>query len=79
MIANLGMDQDMGLINYELLASKNLSMSNNLITRANEILKELYEDTLKLIEEHRIKLDKLSKSLLEKETLGEEEIDNIIF
>lgn len=79
MIGNLGMDEDMGLINYDVLASKNLGMDNKLITRANEILKDLYDNTLKLIKNHRVELDTLTKALLEKESIGEEEIDNIIF
>lgn len=79
MIGNLGMDEDMGLINYDVLASKNFGMDNKLITRANDVLKEAYDRTVNLIKDHKKELDKLTEALLEKESIGEEEINNIIF
>lgn len=79
MIGKLGMDSQMGLINYEVVASNNIKIDMNLITRANEVLSEAYNETLKLIKEHSKELNELTQKLLEKESIGEEEINNILF
>lgn len=78
MIGSLGMDEEMGLINYDVLTSKNIGMDNKLIKRANDILKEAYENTMNLVGEHKVELEKLRELLLQKESIGEEEINNII-
>lgn len=78
MIGKLGMDEDMGLINYDVISSKNFDLDNKLIVRANDILKEVYEDTLRLIGKHKEDLDIICALLLEKESIGEAEIDKIL-
>ena len=78
MIGNLGMDEEMGLINYDVVSSKNFNMDNKLISRANSLLKNIYNDTLELITNHKGQLEKLSNLLLEKESIDEKEIDNVL-
>lgn len=79
MIGNLGMDPEMGLVNYDVVASKNINMDNKLISRANDVLNKAYKHTLDLMKEHKEDLEILTQLLLEKESIGEEEIDNILF
>lgn len=78
MIGNLGMDEYMGLVNYDIIASKNINLDNKLILRSNELLRDIYNDTMNLVENHRKQLEDLASLLLEKESLGEEDIDNIL-
>lgn len=72
-----GMDSTVGLLNYSSI-SNDFTRDIKLMNRSREILDNLYLDTIKLLQENKVKLNILAKLLLEKETLGEEEIDKII-
>lgn len=50
----------------------------NMIEEASNMATELYKETLDLLTMNRIKLDRLASALLEKETLEETEIDDLI-
>lgn len=78
MIGLFGMDESVGLLNYNVLASRNLDSGKILLNRAREILDELYEETIDLINRYNNELKLLASGLLEKEVLNEEEINKII-
>lgn len=77
MIGIYGMDEEVGLINYNVLANKNLD-GGILLKRGKEILDSLYSDTLKLLNDNIEYLKILSENLIQKEVLHEEEINNIL-
>ncbi|OLS02528.1 ATP-dependent metallopeptidase FtsH/Yme1/Tma family protein [Tissierella creatinophila] len=77
LIGIYGMDSQAGLLNYNAI-SNDFSQDMKIINRSKEILDSLYLDTIKLLQDNKVKLNILAKSLLEKETLGEEEINNIL-
>jgi len=78
MVGLFGMDEEVGLMNYNVLANNNLN-HKILIKRAKEILDKLYSDTLDLLESNMDKLKILADNLIMKEVLTEEEIDLLIF
>lgn len=74
-----GMDSKVGLLNYNGVLSEDLNKNTYLINRSKNILDELYLETINILENNRSKLELLSKALLEKETLLEEDINIIVF
>ncbi len=78
LIGIYGMDSKSGLINYNLAMSMDLKSEVDIVNRAREILESLYSDTKEIILNSKDKLDLLAASLLEKEVLEENEIDEII-
>ncbi|MGO1470879.1 MAG: cell division protein FtsH, partial [Tissierella sp.] len=65
--------------NYNGVLSEDLNKNTYLINRSKNILDELYLETINILENNRSKLELLSKALLEKETLLEEDINIIVF
>lgn len=78
MVGNLGMDQEFGLLNMNSLFKINLNENQDLINRTKDNLNTLYSDTIDILKRHRIQLSDLAEALMEKETLNEEEIEDII-
>lgn len=77
MIGIFGMDEETGLLNYNILSNKNLD-NDIIITRAKSILDELYKETINLLNEYRMELESLAKGLIDREVLHEEEINTIL-
>ncbi|WP_353095214.1 ATP-dependent metallopeptidase FtsH/Yme1/Tma family protein [Tissierella praeacuta] len=77
MIGIFGMDEIVGLLNYNVLSSKNID-DGTLLNRAKDILNDLYLDTINLLNNHRNELNAISEKLMEKEVLYEEEINSIL-
>ena len=78
MIGSFGMDDELGLINYEVLLGQNIGSNKYLLERAKSILDKLYEETKEIIIENMKSLDSIANKLLEQEVLGEEEIDLLV-
>ncbi|QQY78794.1 cell division protease FtsH [Keratinibaculum paraultunense] len=78
MIGSYGMDDEMGLVNYDVVLNSNLNMDVSLMERTKEILDNLYEETKRVLEENIYYLEKIANELLEKESLEEEEIEKIL-
>lgn len=79
LIGIYGMDDKFGLLNYNVIASKNFQPNVNLIDRANELLNHLYKETINILRDNKEQLDKLARGLLKYESLDEEDIDNILY
>lgn len=77
MIGIFGMDEEAGLLNYNVLSNKNLD-DNIILTRAKDILDDLYKDTIILLNGYKANLESLASNLIEKEVLNEEEINTIL-
>lgn len=91
MVCELGMSEKMGNLTYgkrdqqvflgrDLMREKDYSEQTAVLIdeEVRRIVREAYETTKKIITENRDKLNALSKELLEKEVLEEEEIKRIV-
>ena len=77
LVGNLGMDDDFGLINLNVLMSKDIRENKKIVMRTKEILEELYEETIEILIKSRALLDKMSNELIIRETLYENDINRI--
>ncbi len=78
MIGTYGMDDQLGLLNYEVVANSNISIDNSLIKRSEEMLRNLYSEAKRILMENIQCLHALANKLIIKESLNEQEIDEII-
>lgn len=78
LVGTLGMDDKYGLLNINSVLSKNINEDNNLLLRTNEILEDLYKETYSLLSGSKTHLNKIANELLEKEIIGELEINSIL-
>lgn len=77
MIALLGMDEEVGLVNYKVIGNSNLD-DEMILKRVKETLDNLYLETKKLLNNNIESLKLLAENLIEKEVLNEEEINSLI-
>ncbi len=77
LIGVYGMDSASGMLSYNSI-SVDFIRDVKLINRSKEILNDLYIDTIELLKENKEKLIVIAKVLLEKETLGENDLNNIL-
>ncbi len=78
LIGRFGMDKETGLINYEAVFGANSTANKYLLDRTKQIIAELYSNTKKLIVDNKNILHKIANELIEKETLSEQDINNIV-
>ncbi|MDP4143759.1 MAG: AAA family ATPase [Bacillota bacterium] len=78
MVAQYGMGKSLGLLNAgELANNLNYSIGKEVVEECKEMLNELYEETKSILLKNNDLLEKLTKELLEKETLFENDINNL--
>lgn len=77
MIGVYGMDNETGLLNYNVLQNRALNHDESILIRAKEILESLYAETKNTLEKYRSELDALTNALLEKEVLDEEDVNKL--
>lgn len=73
-----GMDEELGLINRSILLGREMAQDERFVARAQSEMMTLYEQTKAVVSCHYEKLEKLAQMLLEKETLNEKQIDQIM-
>ena len=78
MIGTYGMDEKIGLVNYNVILNSNLSTGTSLMERTKESLENLYIETKKILWDNRKYLDAIADKLMEKESLTEEEVNQIL-
>ncbi|NLW23038.1 MAG: ATP-dependent zinc metalloprotease FtsH [Tissierellia bacterium] len=78
MIGSYGMDEELGLVNYDVVLNNNLNTDISLMERAKELLEEFYIETKGILIDNRNYLDSIAHKLIEKESLEEEEINKIL-
>lgn len=78
LIGIYGMDKESGLISLNVFLSMDLGSEIDMVTRTREILTSMYNDTKNILIESKGTLDLLAAALLEKESLEEKEIDEIL-
>lgn len=74
-ITQYGMSEKFGMVNPSNL---NISLENEILDEALKISKQLYQETLTFMKKHKEALKLVATALLEKETLTEDELDNIL-
>ena len=67
-----------GMGNQGMIDMTQLTNQFNMIEEASKMANELYKETLDFLILNRSKLDRIAEALLEKETLEEAEIDQLI-
>lgn len=77
-VGNLGMDQDFGLLNVNVLSSMGLTGESKLLERSSQILSQLYRETIDLLENSKACLENIAKDLIIKESIDEDDINNIM-
>lgn len=78
MVGSFGMDEEAGLINYEVLLENKIGNNDELVKRAGKLIDGFYEETMDIVTKNIDRLQKLAAELLEKEMLEEKEINEII-
>lgn len=73
MIDHYGMSEQFGMIQVSALGGQ-----REMLKEASSLSKKLYQETLDYMKEHELLLKEIANSLLENETLSEEELDSII-
>lgn len=74
LITSYGMNEEVGMLNLKLLNVDN----KYIFEEAKKLSNKLYEETVELLSKHKHILDKIAKTLIERETICEEELDTII-
>ncbi|MCM8900835.1 ATP-dependent zinc metalloprotease FtsH [Caldicoprobacter algeriensis] len=79
MIRRFGMGKSTGLLNYDVLYSNGIrQVSDEVLTQCSETMNIFYEEVKGLLIMHRDTLEAIATALLEKETLDEDALDQII-
>ena len=78
LLGSYGMDEEFGLVNYDIILNSNLNTDISLMERSKEILNTFYRETMELLIENKRYLEEMANKLLEKEILNETEINQII-
>lgn len=79
MIRRFGMGKNTGLINYDVLYSNGIrQVSEEVLSQCRETMDLFYEEVKGLLIRHKDILSAIATALLEKETLDESELDQII-
>lgn len=79
MIRRFGMGKSTGLLNYDVLYSNGIrQVSDEVLTQCSETMDIFYEEVKGLLIMHRDTLEAIATALLEKETLDEDALDQII-
>lgn len=75
-----GMDEEFGMLNLNILMEKSdtSAASHILLEQSSKLMKRLYNETKHMMIENQGLLIAISKELLEKETLVEEDIDRLL-
>ncbi len=77
MICSYGMDEKIGLASVSLTDLASSEYATKIRNRVNEILKEQYEETIRIISENRVAIDKMVEVLMHNNHLKGNEIDEL--
>lgn len=79
MAKSFGMNNDIGLLNYDVLRQNGIAGAHeDIINQCKGNLRCMYEDVKKLLKQNRVVLDAIAHALLQRETIYEHELDAII-
>lgn len=78
MISEYGMGNTLGLLKLSSLGQLATTYGNSVVYECRELVNSLYQETLEVLRENKITLDKIAMELMEKETLDEKEIYKLL-
>jgi len=78
MISRFGMDEEAGLINYEIALGNNLGSNPYVMDRTKVLISELYQYVTGLIFDNKKALEDIADNLLQYETMDEDQLDDIL-
>ena len=78
MISEYGMGNTLGLLKLSSLGQLATTYGNSVVDECRELVNSLYQETLEVLRENKITLDKIAMELMEKETLDEKEIYKLL-
>lgn len=78
MMKHFGMNEEIGMVNYDVLQGSYGGNDHSLVSTVKDEMKKIYDETKKLVENHKNIIKSLAEELLEKETLSEAEINRCI-
>jgi len=78
MISRFGMDEEAGLINYEIALGNNLGSNAYVMDRTKVLISELYQYVTGLIFDNKKALEDIADNLLQYETIDEDQLDDIL-
>lgn len=78
MITEYGMGETIGLLNLEELSNLNYTNTEEIVNECKTTIDTLYNDVKIILSDNKDLLEKITKSLLEKETLLTEDIKDIL-
>ena len=78
MISEYGMGNTLGLLKLSKLGNLSASYGNPIVEECRELVNSLYEETIRVLNKNKDILDKLAMELLDKETLEEDRIYEIL-
>ncbi|SET68939.1 cell division protease FtsH [Natronincola peptidivorans] len=78
MTKQFGMSEEVGMINYDILLGQSGGMDQKLIESCNKTMKILYTETKEMIQENIALVKAIAEGLMDKETLKEDEIQEIV-
>ena len=73
-ISHYGMSKENGYLNLEVLGIRDSYIAEE----AAKLSRELYEETVKLLEQNKFYLEAIAEALIEKETINGDELDEIL-
>lgn len=77
-ISEYGMGNTLGLLKLSSLGQLATTYGNSVVEECRELVNSLYQETLEVLRENKITLDKIAMELMEKETLDEKEIYTLL-
>lgn len=78
MITRVGMSEKFGMLNLEQFGSNVAGKNPEILEEASALSKQLYKETVELLNANKNVLEAIADELMEKETLKESELDEII-
>lgn len=79
LVKRFGMNNKAGMLNYDILYGSSEGIGDDIIIECRKQMEELYNSTKKVLKENLSLLHAIAQSLLEKETLDEQQLNEIIF
>lgn len=77
MLGAYGMDDELGLVNYEILLGQYIGNNGFIMDRLKKQIEELYEKTKEIIIRNEVYLHQIANGLMKKEVLDEKDIDKL--
>lgn len=78
MITRVGMSEKFGMLNLEQFGNNLAGRNSEILDEASALSKQLYKETVELLTANKDVLEAIAEGLMEKETLKESDLDEII-